>query len=365
MKGVKSMLSTEYQIQKSMPLLSQLQKSKLSVSELKLIEVYLSKINSHDTQSREVTFSKAELDKLFGTSLRVADLKKSLDTIRRFEVKNIFEDDFLTTETTVNLFEMSEITYSDSGVQQIKLSCSEVAMRYFFDIENLRYLKYKLKNTIYLTSKYSFRLFMYLLENKFKDSWIVKLSDLIEELQVPYDNYTDLNKHILKSCCKEIKEKTSLDFMYTNVRRGQNHDTKEIVFNILSWGDLPQVIEQAQEQEEPKQIVTQAEEKPYMDTQQPATQEEEQEDSEPDYLREKIEFLAESVDNSFTTLQMKLIIATLSEINIPDSQYGREVAQYNYLHKKYLQLQIAEQQAVIKNRFNYFMKMIQNEVMQP
>lgn len=341
-----------------MPLLSQLQKSKLSVSELKLIEVYLSKINSHDTQSREVTFSKAELDKLFGTSLRVADLKKSLDTIRRFEVKNIFEDDFLTTETTVNLFEMSEITYSDSGVQQIKLSCSEVAMRYFFDIENLRYLKYKLKNTIYLTSKYSFRLFMYLLENKFKDSWIVKLSDLIEELQVPYDNYTDLNKHILKSCCKEIKEKTSLDFMYTNVRRGQNHDTKEIVFNILSWGDLPQVLlEQAQAKEESKQIVT---ENPYMDIQ-PATDSDEPQEEEQEEVPEHISFLCESVDNSFTVLEMKLILATISNMDIPPSQFGREIAQFDYLHKKYLQLQITEQQTTIKNRFGYFLKMIKND----
>lgn len=352
-------LSADYKVQKSNLLLTELKKSgnKLTISDLKLIEVYLSKINSHRPNEREVSFTQSELQEIYGVNIFFSRLKKSVDALHHLTVSVINEDNKINTAETINLFEYSKIDYDESGVQKIHLKCSESAMRYLFNIEKIGYLEYKLRNVIHLNSRYSFDLFMYLLKNKFRSTWKVNINDLISVLKCPYDDYTTINKHILKPCQKEINEKTSLKFEYTNIRRGLDRSTKEIVFDVLSWGDLPQVLmEQAQEQEEPKQIVTQAEEKPYMDIQ-PATDSEEPQEEIPEHIA----FLCESVDNSFTTLQMKLILATISNMDIPPSQFGREVAQFDFLRKKYLQLQITEQQTTIKNRFSYFLKMIEND----
>lgn len=352
-------LSEEFMIQKSMPLLSELRNSKLTILELKLIEVYLSKINSHRPDKRTVTFTKTELQELFGKTLDLKNLKKSLETVSKLQVSEILVNGTLNTERVINLFEMSDLSYNDSDIQEIKLTCSDAAMKYIFNIEELHYLRYKLRNVAYLTSKYSYQLFLYLLENKFKSTWTIPVMELISLFNAPYDDYTAFNKYILKPCCKEINKKTNLNFEYTNIRRGLDRATKDIVFNIVSWGDLPQVLlEQAQEQEESKQITT---ENPSMNTQQPVIDSDEPKEEEQEEIPEHIAFLCESVDNSFTTLQMKLILATISNMDIPPSQFGREIAQFDYLHKKYLQLQITEQQTTIKNRFSYFLKMIEND----
>ena len=54
-------LDENYVIQKSMPLLQELRHRNLTVFELKLIEIYLSRINSHNPDSRTVIFEKNEL----------------------------------------------------------------------------------------------------------------------------------------------------------------------------------------------------------------------------------------------------------------------------------------------------------------
>lgn len=52
-------------VQKSRPLLS-LWQSDFSLQELKILDVYLGRINSHDKEHRSVVFRKGELENIFG-----------------------------------------------------------------------------------------------------------------------------------------------------------------------------------------------------------------------------------------------------------------------------------------------------------
>ena len=101
-------LDENYVIQKSMPLLQELRHRNLTVFELKLIEIYLSRINSHNPDSRTVIFEKNELKKIFGTSFRTDILRQSLEHIQHLQVSEIAEDGTLITERTTNLFDYSE-----------------------------------------------------------------------------------------------------------------------------------------------------------------------------------------------------------------------------------------------------------------
>ena len=214
-------LSPDNIIQKSRPLLAELKQAKLSVTELKLIEIYLSKINAYwelssdnSEKERTVKFSSQDLKELFKKKIDISHIKQSLDNIHSIKVRNAFEEGTKSTERTIVLFEKSELTIDDNGISEITLTCSQSAMQYIFDIENLGFLQYKLKNVLYLKSKYSYTLFLYLLDNKFRKSWEIDFDELRELLKTNYTTYAEINKLILKPCLQEIKANTNLnDFL--------------------------------------------------------------------------------------------------------------------------------------------------------
>ena len=101
---------------------------------------------------------------------------------------------------------------------QVDLACTESALEYIFNIENIGYLRYRLKNIVDLTSRYSYILYLYLENNRFRKSWKISLDELKRILNCNAESYTegykDFNKDILKRCQKELHEKTNLRFSY-------------------------------------------------------------------------------------------------------------------------------------------------------
>lgn len=359
-------VNDDFMIQKSVPLLEELRKAHLTMQELKVIEVYLSRIDSHRPDKREIVFNNEDIKNIFG-EVSVNWLRTCLNNVISLKVSNL-NTEVSTTEQNINLFEMSELEYYDSdNIISFRLKCSESALKYIFNIEELRYLRYKLRNVIYLKSKYSYNLFLWLVNQKckyknheehLKEALTISIEDLKSLLNIPYDEFKLINKLILKPCMAEINEKTNLKYNYYTIKRSRT--VIAIEFDIISWGDIDKLTAQIEKEHILPQVIEQiVTEQPIM-TQQPATDSEEPQE-EQEEVPEHISFLCESVDNSFTVLEMKLILATISNMDIPPSQFGREIAQFDYLHKKYLQLQITEQQTTIKNRFGYFLKMIEND----
>lgn len=333
------MLSENHIVQKSIPLLDELRHQNLKMFELKLIEVYLSRINSHKPESRTVIFEKDELKQIFGTTFHIDNLRQSLNVIRHLEVSELSEDGTRITEKTTNLFDYSEIVHDKNGVAFIKLECSQRAMQYIFFLEDIGYLRYKLRNVIHLQSKYSYSLFLYLVQNKFKQSWRVSMADLIEILKTPYETYTEINKLILKPVLTEINSKTSLQYKYYPIKKGRI--TTEIEFEILDWGEIQKIAEEI-EQEQPELLML---------------------DEPEEHGGLDISFIAESCDNSFTDEQIKALIPVINKdkLSEEDRQYGLNIAIYNYLSKKYRLFVVKEQDTVVHNRFKYFYAMIEGD----
>ena len=71
------------------------------------------------------------------------------------------------------------------------------------------YIKYALKNTLYLQSVYSIKLYLYLLENRFRSTWKIELDCLKGIFECTSDYYNDFrrfNSKILKTSIDEINE---------------------------------------------------------------------------------------------------------------------------------------------------------------
>ena len=209
-------------VQKSNPLQS-LSETGMSLVEFKILDAYLSRINSHDEEKRYVRFEKGELEKILGVSrILKYDLEARLDGL--FRVVTIRDGHKKEGFTKIALFEKAEAFQSDDGLWQIDLACSPSALEYVFNLDNIGYLRYRLKNIIELTSRYSYVLYLYL-ENRRKGkqskSWNVPLDELKEILRCTadtYNQYKRFNDLILKKCYKELHEKTDLQFTYEPVK---------------------------------------------------------------------------------------------------------------------------------------------------
>ena len=59
----------------------------------------------------------------------------------------------------IALFDEAQGEIDKNGLWQIKLTCTAQAMKYVFNIEDLGYLRYKLRCITKLTSRYTYILF--------------------------------------------------------------------------------------------------------------------------------------------------------------------------------------------------------------
>lgn len=332
----------KFLVQKSNPLQS-LSETKMTLAEFKILDAYLSKIDSHKPEERSVTFDKGELESLLGvTQIKNKDLSNRIDNL--FKVVTIQDPDKPNKFTKIALFSCAECTQGDDGLWTIKLACSPEAMEYIFNIESIGYLRYRLKNVVNLTSRYSYILYLYLESNRFRGSWTMSLDDLKKMLCCTADTYSEykrFNDLVLKKCQKELSQKTDIDFDYVALRRGRKVSGIQFILKT------------------PQNAIDSPVE-PLFDSP-------EEFDWADFYGSERLATLAEGCNYEFNKAEMEQIARVLVRINIPCDRttkselYGKQF----YLREKYAALNVIMCKKPIKNRFKYFLRMLDSDAYQP
>lgn len=329
-------------VQKSTPLLT-LWRSPLTLAEFKILDAYLSRIDSHQPENRLVHFRKGELEELLGVKrINADDLKQRIDHLAVMVTVEDNQDPrhFV----SISLFEKADCIQDTQGMWQVDLMCTPSAMKYIFNIDNLGYLRYKLNAVIYLNSRYSYLLFMYLERNRFRGSWEVGINDLRDFLGCCDDQYPTFkvfNNSILKRCKKELEEKTSCRFIYETIKKGRR--VTGVRFNIEP---LPsEFLDSAEELgENPLEVSKNAK---------------------LSYLRSAC--LLPNGKPEFSLAEIKQLYSTLRFVpkeRIPSVTGAPITAMYCYLQEKYAALNAQAEQNNIAHRFAYLMKMVKNDVEQ-
>lgn len=332
----------KFLVQKSNPLQS-LSETKMTLAEFKILDAYLSKIDSHKPEERSVTFDKDELESLLGvTQIKNKDLSNRIDNL--FKVVTIQDPDKPNKFTKIALFSCAECTQDDDGQWTVRLACSPEAMEYIFNIESIGYLRYRLKNVVNLTSRYSYLLFLYLESNRFRGAWTIPLDDLKKMLCCTADTYSEykrFNDLVLKKCQKELSKKTDIDFDYVALRRGRKVTSIQFILKTPQNATDSPVEPLFEERDEFDWAIT--------------------------YGSERLATLAEGCNYEFNKAEMEQIARVLVRINIPCDQatkselYGKQF----YLREKYAALNVIMCKKPIKNRFKYFLKMLESDAYQP
>lgn len=211
-------------VQKSRPLTA-LWQSGLTLPEFKLLDTYLARIDSRKPEKRTVIFEKGDVERCLGLKqIKPEDLKA--------RIKNLGQGIDVPDENkpgkfkTYWLFEEAECDPGEDGVWTVKLTCNEKARQYFFNVEKIGYLRYKLRCITSLQSRYTYILFTYLENNRFRGTWEVDLDELKQLLnchtEETYKEFKRFNDLILKKCQKELNEKTYCNFTYETIRKGRS-----------------------------------------------------------------------------------------------------------------------------------------------
>ena len=211
-------------VQKSRPLTA-LWQSDLTLAEFKILDTYLSRIDSHKPEQRVVVFEKGEIERCLGVKrIRQEELAERI--VHLGQGIKVPDEHSKNGFRVIWLFEEAECKQDEFGIWQVRLECSKKAMQYFFNVEKLGYLRYKLRCVTSLQSRYTYILFIYLESNRFRETWEVDLDELKQILNCHedalYSEYKRFNERILKRCQKELTEKTECRFTYEPIRKGRS-----------------------------------------------------------------------------------------------------------------------------------------------
>ena len=330
-------LKQSYEVQKSTPLFS-LWKSELSLSEFKILDTYLSRINSHNPEQRCVRFEKGEMERLLGVKqLKPTELKIRLRHLME-QVVELKDPRKNRGFALISLFSMAYCEKDENEQWQIDLSCTQEAMEYFFNIEEIGYLRYKLRSIININSRYSYILFTYLENNRFRKEWTVDLIELKQILNCEndesYNEFKIFNNRILKNCHRELTEKTDLSYTYEPIKTGRR--VTAVKFTLSTLSDIVPKLQ------EPVQLSFNFE-------------------NSSSSFNDNIEFLSDACEGAFSYEEIELIFNLISTMELPSHKDGIQFARFHYLLEKYTLLKVEAKKHNIKNKFNYFKAMIEND----
>lgn len=327
-------------VQKSLPLFA-LWRSELTLAEFKILDTYLSRIDSHKPEKRAVMFEKGELEKLLGVQkINNKELEERLKHLMGNVVK-IPDRDNKKGFRLITLFEEAVAEQDNYGLWQVKMECTQKAMKYIFNIENLGYLRYKLRCITSITSRYTYIMFIYLEANRFRKSWEVQLEELKKILACDkeelYKEFKYFNRDILKRVQAEMHEKTECRYTYEPIKKGRSVVAVRLTVETLPKASLENIdpnqftIEDLQN--ENRELWVSAFEKNGVN-----------------------EFSKEQID------EIREVLVTIPEYKLPeDEDSDIQFRRYRYMTQKYAVLNRVASETKIKNRFLYFMKMLKSD----
>lgn len=236
-------LSTENMISRSQPLYNTVE-GVLSAKAYKLFDIYLSCINPQKDDTCDVIIRKTDISDMLGLKrFKTSDLISTANELGdlKFCCRNVSKD-----YLRLNLFSFVHAFHNDNGEVFLHVKCSEEAKRLFFNLETVGYIKYQLKNTLALSTKYEIRMYLYLQKQKHSKKWNTKFNDLkkvlfLEEAEnmSSYDSYKEFNRRVLSPSIKSINEKTDLKVEYSyKAVRGKGSVSGVLTFKILSIGNM-------------------------------------------------------------------------------------------------------------------------------
>ena len=200
--------------------LNEMRANNITLQELRLMTIYLSKINPDDLSTRVVRFSMSDFETIM--EIKRVHIKKMREITRSFFKKTIVDvplDKGGYTQFT--LFNYCTVSH-DNGEWYFEIDAHDKALPLMFEYKE-KYFSYQLWNALRLKSSNQLRMYELLKQYQRIGHRIMTLENLRLWLGISeneYQRYNDFKDKVLEVCKKALVEYTDIAFTYEVYKRG-------------------------------------------------------------------------------------------------------------------------------------------------
>jgi len=339
--------------------LNEMRSKEMTVQELRLFSVYLSKINPKDPKTKVVRFPLNDF-------LAIMELKEpNILYFKGVAEKLLRKPIFVPTERggfdAFNLFSRFRLDADEDGEWYVDINATDEALPLLFGFQG-RFFKYKLWNTLRLKGKNQYRMYEVLKQNERIGNKIISVPDLKSMLGIDENEYPEF-KHfkqsVLEPCRKALSELTDISYTY-EIHSKKGRKIYELKFTIIKNMDyvdqlsLDNFINMDGENTihgEHQRIDISV-----LDNGLNEIGEQSQSETSPIY-EERINFLREACDNEFSREEM-VVIYSIMQQRVPYI-HASEMKSHDFLRHKYREFLLSSKKTEIKNRYSYFKRMVE------
>lgn len=323
--------------------LNELRANNMTIQELRFFSIYLSKINPDKLETRIVRFSLSDFQKImdFG-KLNISQLKNTTNSLLS-KVVNVRTE--TGGYTAFQLFKRCRVDIDTNGEWYIEIDAHDEALPLMFEFKN-RYFSYQLWNALRLKSANQLRMYEILKQYEKIGERIIYVEELKELLGIEkkeYQRFDNFKVYVLDSCQEALKKYTDIKFSYEPYgKKGRGGKVLTLKFTI----------QKNESYENPLSL------------EQFINLEEQSHESEADLFeqqfQEKLEFLNQACNNEFSIPELTVIYNLLIKI-LPYNLSKEDIELYNYIKRKYDELNWRASYTKITHRFNYLKKVLEAE----
>jgi plasmid replication initiation protein len=347
----KQKLKPTYLVTKSNAL-NEMRSSEMSLQELRLLSVYMSKINPLDVNTVLVRFTAKEFHAIMDTKMqriridyyeRIAE--RLLHKIIKIPLKYGFE--------AFTLFRRVKYELNkEDGQYYFEIVASQDALPLLFDLRE-NYFRYELWNALRLRGKNQLRMYEIMKQHEWRGHCIISIKELKEQLgmhEYEYHDYKGFRQRVLEPCKVALLENTDISYTYEPYRKW-GRKILELKFTIIKNKNHQDPLSLSDFIDQSTYVPAEAKEVSYWEM--------DEDEVDPDTLtryEERMLFFRSAVNAEFTEKQMVVLINTLAEK--AKHVFYNDIACYDYLKRKYDEAKLKESEGAIRHTLFAYLKSI-------
>ena len=214
-------------------ILNEVRMNTMSLQELRLFSIYLSKINPRDVSTRVVRFPLAEFKRLI--DFQMLNLTHLRETFARFLNRVVSVPNEDSSEcSSVPLFKKCRLFHDELEQWYVEMEAHDEALPLMFGSKG-QYFSYELRNILHLSSANQVRLYEILKQYEKIGTKEIPVTVLKEMLGLDPDEYyhwSNFKIRVLDSCQQALAESTDITFTYEKGKSGRGGKWMTIIFHI-------------------------------------------------------------------------------------------------------------------------------------
>jgi plasmid replication initiation protein len=332
-------------------LLNEIRANNMSLTELRFLSIYLSRINpAKPEETRAVRFPLDDFRAIMGlgSRLKINHMHSTTDSLLGKVVK-VPNEESARGYKSFQLFKRCTVSVDKSGEWFVEIDAHDEALPLMFNFKD-RYFKYKLFNALQLKSSNQLRMYEILKQYETVGVRVLSVEDLRGLLGIEkkeYPRYNDFKKWVLDACQQALKENTDIKFTYEpHGKKGAGGKITALKFII----------------EKNESYIDQLTLDIFIEKQRIATEADHKDDS--DYVfnpyYQRIELLSSACNEEFDTEDIKLLWGLIQDHEPRLST--DDIACHDYLERRYQYLNSRAKRKPIENRFGYLKSLIGKDI---